>query len=166
MRIIFLDFDGVLNGDEFLDRDEVSKEEEGWMQWWSDYIDPVAVGHLNTITDESGAKLVLSSNRRDWADMKDIAEILKTAGVRGDLVDKTPYLRGETRGTEIQRWLDENPGTEAFAILDDVDDMGHLAGRLVKVDSATGLTGKDVGRTVEMLGRRPSAEGPAPPRPG
>lgn len=166
MKVVFLDFDGVLNGDEFLDRDEVSKEGEMWMQWWLDYIDPAAVGHLNAITDETGAELIFSSNRRDWANLEDIAEILRTGGVRGGLVGKTPYLKGGTRGAEIQQWLDDSSGVESFIILDDVDDMGHLTDRLVKVDSATGLTDRDVRKAVEMLGRRPpSAEEPAPHRP-
>ena len=167
MKVVFLDVDGVLNGDRFLDKDEVSKQGEGWMQWWLDWIDPACVGHLNSITDESGAGLVLSSNRRDWAELKDIAEIFETAGIHGRLTDKTPYLERETRGAEIQQWLNENPGVESFVILDDVDDMDHLSDRLVKVDPEVGLTDRDVSRALEMLGRRPpSIEGPAPRRPG
>ena len=70
----------------------------------------------------------------------------------GELIGVTPSLPGRPRGEEIQAWLD-GAGTEveSFVILDDHDDMAHLADRLVRTDSAVGITGEDAGRALGML---------------
>jgi hypothetical protein len=152
MKVIFLDLDGVLNGDEFLDQDRMSDKDGDWVQWWTDWIDPVAVEHLNSITDRTEAKLVFSSNRRTWLSLQDIAHIFSTVGITGELIDKTPYLRGEDRGTEIRQWLvDTKLEVESFVVLDDHDDVGDLSDRLVRVDSVTGLTSRDVDQTIELF---------------
>lgn len=161
MKVIVLDIDGVLNSDAFLNRDRVSDKDGDWVQWWLDYFDPAAVAVLNRLTGESGAVIVLSSTRRNWAGLEDLRMILGRAGVAAELLDKTPYLRGRPRGEEVQAWLDGNK-VESYVILDDHDDMGYLADRLVQTDSAVGLTDADAERALRLL----APGGPCPPRQG
>ena len=157
MAILFLDVDGVMNGDEFLNRDRVSDADAGWIQWWLDYFDPRNVEVLNGLTERTGASIVLSSTRRNWASMEDLREILRRAGLKAELVGRTPYLKGRPRGEEIRAWLDGAEGVEAYVILDDDDDMGGLEDRFVRIDSRTGLTEPDAERAAQILeaGRRP-----------
>jgi len=56
---------------------------------------------------------------------------------------------------KIQEWLNgyiKNHLVESFVILDDDEDMAHLAHRLVKTNPEVGLTAEDVERAVVLFG--------------
>jgi hypothetical protein len=152
MRVLFLDIDGVLNGDEFLDDDFPKpsyKSMEEWMLWWLEAINPVSVKILNEIIKVTDTKVVLSSNRRNWASLEDILIIMRKAGFEGEIVDRTPTCRFQSRGTEIRAWLDENE-PNFFIILDDDDDMEGLE-PFIKIDPKTGLVPEDVNRVLSKI---------------
>jgi hypothetical protein len=166
MKIVFLDFDGVLNG---IDSWSLSQQEyEAKRAGPEDEalgllrlrLDPERVRILNDVLERTGAKVVLSTAWRNWPEQDYVREKLDAAGFEGTIVGATPGWLGpgKRRGDEIQAWLDENQGeVEAFAILDDSDDMGSLMPYLVLVDPMTGLDESYVPRLVELLtnGRRP-----------
>lgn len=166
MRIIFCDFDGVLNG---VDSWSMSQQEYEAKREGPDdtplnllrlRLDPERVRILNDVLERTGAKVVLSTAWRYWPDQDYVREKLEKAGFAGTIVGATPGWigPGKRRGDEIQAWLDEHDGeVEAFAILDDSDDMGHLMDHLVYVDPETGLNESYVPRLLELLtpGRRP-----------
>lgn len=152
MRVLFLDIDGVLNGDEFLDEDFPKPTYDGvedWMLWWLDNINPASVEVLNHILEKTNTQVVLSSNRRNWASLEDIRVIFETAGFRGKIIDITPTCRFQSRGTEIRAWLDKNH-PEFFLILDDDDDMEGLE-PFIQIDSKTGLIPADLDRVLARI---------------
>jgi len=144
MKIIFLDIDGVLNNPKCLCNDyrNVLKRE--------------CVKAFNKIIDETGADIVISSSWRKLFEFDKLAAMLKTYGVKGDIIGTTPSINtiGSQRGDEIAVWLD-NVGeeVESFVILDDDSDMKHLSDYLVKCDTETGLTEKEVQKAIKMLNK-------------
>lgn len=158
--VLFLDVDGVLNSRDYMKNRRHITRPTGHA------IDAVTVPRLNAVTDRTGAKIVISSSWRLGFELPRLADILKTHGVTGEIVGKTPRLleeigklddgspscRSRDRGHEIQAWLDEHPEVTAFAIVDDNSDMAHLKDRLVQTSWETGLLDEHVERLVEMLG--------------
>ena len=155
MKIIFLDFDGVLNSASYL------LANPGGM----DKLDPTAIERLNVIIDRTCAKVVISSTWRLLYPLQDLRARLKAAGFRGEILDCTPQLsadaaRGQgflfTRCEEIQTWLKAHPDPiESFVILDDADlhDTPHseLHARIIKTDFTTGLLDEHIDWAIMLL---------------
>jgi len=112
-RIIFLDFDGVINcedayrrGDckyiECVDSLGVKKHHQSF--------DPIAKGFLNQLIEQTRAKVVISSTWRS-SGLDVMREIWKIEGMSGEIIDITPNYRGDVegytipRGCEIDKWL-------------------------------------------------------------
>jgi Swiss Army Knife RNA repair-like protein len=133
LRVIFTDFDGVLNqhssGSYLLKREQVER--------------------LDRLARETGAVVVVSSWWR-WIGVERLREDLASAGFHGRLIGRTPWL-GESeqwdayeRGTEIDavlRYLADK--VESFVILDDHNRMGNLLPYLVQTVASEGLTEAD-----------------------
>ncbi len=171
MKVIFLDIDGVLNNAKnFLHA--VLKVSGDLVQ--RGQFDPDCVRALNSITEQSGANLVLASTWRLGMPFKTMRKILRQQGVGGNLVDYTPYLtepipgidrfptedgsyqpvRQLTRGKEIQAWLDGVEQVDNFVILDDDSDMDHLQDHLVRTVFEEGLRLEHVEKALALLNRR------------
>jgi HAD domain in Swiss Army Knife RNA repair proteins len=161
VRILFLDFDGVLNSTAFAMRVQRS----GVLG-----LDPGAVARVNWILAETGAEVVVSSTWRHKRTRMQLLDILRAVGFVGTLRGKTPDCVpcadplskrhvGE-RGDEIQAWLDSavlcGLEIESFVILDDDADMRHLKDRLVKTTFAEGLLDEHVERAVKMFKSPPA----------
>lgn len=145
MKIVFLDFDGVLNSTLFFIANpgaEICTEEQ---------VDPAAVARLNTIVSVSKADVVVSSTWRLHHDAAYLQRILDMRGFRGKVIDTTPVLHHRVRGREIQAWLNWHPETEKFVILDDDSDMEHLSDRLIKTAFVNGLQDVHVGKALQHL---------------
>ena len=140
-KIIFLDFDGVLNC-------ERSIRELGTRYKFS----RSCVAALNLILRETGANIVITSSWRDNWTLQDNAGFLERDGVLPKRVlGKTPTLEKD-RGIEIDTWLRSAPyAIESFVILDDKDNMAMHFKRLVQVDPQIGLTEILARRAVEIL---------------
>ena len=158
-RVVFLDVDGVLVNKASLRLPRIASPIGRILS-----AHPDCVAALNTITDVTGAQLVMSSSWREEGDAESLAGVLRTWGVAGTLIGQTPLigsqwdgntlLPGSTRGDEIQAWLDEAGSlVGAFVILDDDAGMAHLRHRLVQTDSDTGLTMRDARKAIQMLAR-------------
>lgn len=155
MKVLFLDFDGVLNNGEWmktLKEGEAANRVYGGDgdQWWLDMIDPAAVSQLNRIIEATGAKVVVSSTWRLRHDVEALQRLLDTKGFKGEVIDRTPHS-GETkvqledgswfgpkmslhpqRGDEIFYWLHLHPEVTEFVVLDDDSDMDKVRDRFVK----------------------------------
>jgi hypothetical protein len=152
MRVLFLDFDGVIvtAHDRFTAGDQF------------------AVFNLNRITDATGANLVVSSSWRSGYSLEALKELLKKWGVTGEVIGVTPdhtvsttrglYVATE-RGHEIQAWLDAHPEVSEFIILDDDADMAHLRHRWVKTHAHHGLDEHQTDKAIAMF------DGSQPPTP-
>lgn len=154
--VVFLDLDGVLNRTRHA------------MQI---HIEPELVARLKRIVTESGARIVLSTFWRPFAEY--IAYILHRHGVNGALVvgatpgrnsiadspsaslsrsafDETEYTN---RAAEIGAWLSANPTVNRFVILDDracaADDTTRA--HFVQTDPDVGLTDDDCVAALRIL---------------
>ena len=154
IKVIFLDFDGVLNNDGFLDfcvENGVAPD---------DRIDGKAVKRLNQIVADTGAKIVVSSALRIpfvmSNDLDALIDLMRGHGVKGDIIGMTPDLwnmkRDRCRGDEIQQWMDDSPFIiDKFVILDDNSDMGHLRFWLIQTDFKHGLQMSHVLDAIDVL---------------
>ena len=149
MKVIFLDFDGVLNSKKYV----IGCGEYGVI------IDPTRMILLKQIVDETGANIVLSTSWREhWEKNssecndtgKQINAIFDECGLK--IFDKTPKLHLR-RELEIQDWLNKHPEIEKFVVLDDMF-LGaeFLEGHFVKTSNYfNGLDETDVKKAIEIL---------------
>jgi hypothetical protein len=154
MKVLFLDIDGVLN----------SREYDSGRSWVNGdfFIDETRLPLLKRVVEETGAKIVLSSTRREHWDAdptqceeegKYINECLARYGL--SIYDKTDILGLFTeRKGEIEKWLSEHDDVERFAI---VDDFCMMWGRLEKFFVGTdrnegrGLEERHVQKLIRIL---------------
>lgn len=154
MKVIFLDVDGVLNSELFASQ-SLEEMKEGDAPPLKSF-DPFCIGNLNTITDETGAKIVLSSTWRNrYNSCEEANKEFADHGMTGEIIDRTPKLDFEgvpyrpPRGCEIEAWIEMNTeriGKFAheyndYVILDDDDDM--LLGQyenFFRIEPYVGLT--------------------------
>lgn len=152
MRVIFLDFDGVLNAD----TNDADVPLVGEL-WSADWLDREMVARLSDLAMRGGACVVISSSWRQRRSRDELAAILASAGFTGELRDVTPRLprppSGErfVRMEEVAAWLASATDVEAFVILDDDQEFGALSDRHVRTDSRVGLTSADVERALRIL---------------
>ena len=160
MKIIFLDFDGVLNHAAHFVQERADRVMADRLTD-SESFDTIAIERLNQICEKTGAKVVISSSWRVMFEAEDMCQILKRHGFRGGVIGTTPRLHrtsdGEvrTRGDEIQLWLDAaDVAIESFVILDDSADMAHLSHKLVQTDFEVGLDEIHVALSIAVLGTK------------
>ncbi|MDC3959881.1 HAD domain-containing protein [Polyangium jinanense] len=157
MKIVFLDFDGVLNHYLML-LNEPSEQRKRFSQ--------PAVERLNAIVKRTGARVVVSSSWREWNSVDALRTLLAEEGFVGEVLDHTPILHprtarlpdpnpGQTRCMEIMQWIDARPERpESFVALDDLD-LEWLAAYHVKTESDTGLLDAHVEMAIDILGETP-----------
>lgn len=149
MKIVFLDFDGVLNSERYV------RNSEGF----GPAIDPSRMILLKQIIDATGAKIVLSTSWREhWSPNINecdkmgilINDIFKQHGL--EIFSKTPKLC-ISRELEIKLWLDSHTNIENFVILDDmVLSDTHLNGHFIKTSNyINGLDQTDVQSAIAIL---------------
>jgi hypothetical protein len=142
-KIVFLDFDGVLNSERSVQlhgtRCRFAKEN---------------VTALNEVLQQTGARLVITSNWREGVMLDEMVGFLERDGVLPrHVVGKTKCLKKE-RGLEIDAWLQSVPyAVSSFVILDDRDDMAMHRERLVKVNPQVGLSMTQARLAIELLAR-------------
>lgn len=168
--VIFLDFDGVLNG--LGTREKPSPVHQGL------FLNPDRVTLVNQLCERTGAVVVVSSSWRTrrhvvgapdaCLSLDELRAALAHAGFTGEVVDKTPDLArldsigrdGETvelwrcppRRKEIAAWVEQHK-PEAWVILDDDLDAG-IQGHFVHIDKRCAITQKNVEDAVRILGGR------------
>lgn len=140
--IIFLDFDGVLNGYS----DPVPG---GGLRG----LDRVRVARLNRICDATGAHVVVTSAWRIGRTRCQLADILVAVGFTGMVAGLTP--RGATRAEEIGMWWTTCPRKyrkSPFIIIDDEHEFWGMEQYLVRTDMHVGLTDADADKAIQLLG--------------
>lgn len=159
MKVIFLDMDGVM----VTPRACIAVGDKGI----ASYLDPIAVSMINSLCDDSGAKIVISSSWRGWMDVSAMRAILGAAGINQehffhDSTNKkdagffTPKVTtlGTTRGHQISDWIsDYHLGLETYLILDDDSDMlPEQKKHFVKTDVYNGITHQNFIDARQILG--------------
>jgi len=157
MKVIFLDIDGVLNSEKFLENNK------------NQAIDRNSVSILKNIIDKTGGVIVMSSGWRLWFDdnmlpqdgySQCLYKILCEFNIK--LFGKTPDFSTEeirTRKTfshvkakEITAWINEHKFVDKYAVIDDLDLKNEeINAHLVRVNGQVGITEYDARRVIDML---------------
>ena len=139
MKVIFLDFDGV-----------ITTPHSHW------HIDRSKVKLVKKICNETGARVVVSSSWRPRLDQSqskiDAWKERRLPKELGDLVIGVTPSIGGARGCEIKAWLEHHPGIEEYVILNDDDDMlEEQLFRFVETDFVCGLTNREADLCISIL---------------
>ena len=154
-KIIFLDFDGVLNVFEL----------DSFNSWTSDQdsLNREMIERVNHIIDATGAKVIVSSDWRHGRGVDRLQNLLDFLGFRGTVVDRTisdsdPNLSEEEkiiadscRADQIAHAIIKH-NIKQFVIIDDIH-PGGLDDHLVLTNSYVGITDQDVIKSIEILNR-------------
>lgn len=150
LKVLFLDFDGVLT----------SKEYEGQYTRTlliSDpsSLDPRRVKTLQMLLDEvKDLKIVISSTWRNAYSLKSLRKILKVKGLTAPerVIDVTPYFPNLLRSEEIQAWLNQHPEVSNFTIVDDEPaSLTKFLNKAVITNPDLGLQSEDVQALILKL---------------
>lgn len=154
MKVIFLDFDGVIT------------------TYKSQYqLDEEKMKLVKRICSNTGAKIVISSSWRRWTledTIKDITDtskwgvpvpftpLEKVVGVTSRVYafknDDVQHHCRVPRGVEIKMYLDEHTDIDKYVILDDDSDMLlEQATYFIQTDGVEGITEDDVNKAIEIL---------------
>ena len=150
-KIVFLDFDGVLN--DFPNHDDKSIKEI--LDNFESFIFEDKVKMLNKIVDECNADFIIISYWRIHYNINELSDLLKKKGFKGHILDTTTLGGKEHKGRldKIKKCLEEYK-PEAYVILDDSDidessdDKNHI--RPIKTK---GLEKRHIDKAIEILNK-------------
>ena len=163
MFVIFLDIDGVLNHQRLYD----SLRSRAGSTAPADWIDADCVARLDALCARTGARLVISSSWRTYADIPGqpvgglvgTVAVLRSRGLVADVIGATPdHTTDEMRARqeraprwpEISAWLSAHSAAR-WVVLDDSEIPGTPEAHFVRTDIATGLTDEDCERAAAAL---------------
>lgn len=120
MKIIFLDFDGVMDTayyDHILSKNGLPEYDK-----YGTVFDPSCIKNLKYIIDNTGADIVVSSTWKDFMSYKEILDMWEFRNLPGFVTDTTPIPpHRRNRGDEIDAWLDECNVECQYVIIDDLE---------------------------------------------
>lgn len=172
MKVLFLDFDGVLNSHQSATfwhsrRDQEQWENDMYSSWTGtlkEYIAhdfcPIALSNVEELCRRvPDLKIVVSSTWRLGETVETLKKILAPAKVVADaIIDVTPHFRyrgGDDvdRGHEIQDWLNRHPEVTHYVILDDDRDMlPSQQGNFVNTSELHGFIYGEMLQCLRILG--------------
>ncbi len=179
MKVIFLDFDGVLNCEEFFK--EVYNNKNGKYDELKKYsfkiVDERKIIILSEIVKITGAKVVISSSWRwDWKDGIDNLEFEASKYIQSlfdkydiDIIGITPKVAGGNgkrssnswRENEIKEYLSTHEDIESFCVIDDdIEDLETLRNYLITTsfnkteNDDGGLQESHINEAVKILNRK------------
>ncbi|MEO7716324.1 MAG: HAD domain-containing protein [Capsulimonas sp.] len=173
MKLIFLDFDGVLNSHAWM-AGEVYKNKPSLyadrLAWHLGKIDPAAVLRVSRIVQETDARIVISSAWRSSSHHCGSTAYLgallarhglqehrkRVIGITPDVTDRRPgkppiQIVGSDRWSEIRMYLDGAPECDRFVVIDDDPVIGTPAENFVRTDYTVGLTDVDAEKAIAIL---------------
>jgi len=137
-KVIFLDIDGVIQpitsqkrfrydleqlrkdlAEKFKDEEYLTLDKYDLGAIYYDW-DKEAVSLLKQLCEKTDAKIVISSNWKDFANLSRLKKYFKIHGLGEYVVDVTPTLSyPQGREDEIEQYLKEHPNIKKFVIFDD-----------------------------------------------
>lgn len=151
MKIIFLDFDGVMDTahyDNYLNYMGLPATDK-----YGIVFDPDCVRNLGRIIEATGADIVVTSTWKDFMTYKEILEMWKYRQLPGFVTDTTPTC-SRHRGDEIDAWLAECRGKCVYVIIDDMEESQfneHQYERLFVVNPYDGLNDDVTDKIIAIL---------------
>ena len=170
MKVLFLDFDGVLNTESYQDC-LLSQGKPGWDDY-GQLFDPRAVGNLKRILDAiPDVRIVVESS---WKvnGLDELRLMWQERGLPGELYDATPDIFNEEfrtidlsdpdnirkvegigKGREISAWLSNHADQDCrYVILDDAAEFsGELASHHFLIGPDHGITQEDAVKVISYL---------------
>lgn len=158
-KVLFLDFDGVLNSEQHYLTNSPQEE-----------LDKRAVAHLAKIIEATDCEIVISSTWRKFYSLEELRDILMDYGLPEQygpkIIDKTPDLdkrisgsilhTSAKRGDEVRLWLEENNFDGNYVAVDDDEDFDPDQ-NLVLCDYKDGLDAETARICIEILNRKASS---------
>lgn len=147
MKIIFLDFDGVLNTQDY--RYVHGDSEAG--------IDKTRLYLIKKLVDNTGAKIVLITSLREYWDKNPakcdfygeiINRVFAEYGL--EVYDKTPVSDSGKREDDILDWIVNNPGIKNYVAIDDGDLRANFLIRNF-VQPKDGLKEEHIEKVIKIL---------------
>lgn len=144
MKVLFLDFDGVLNIYPAPSRN-------------GSFHKPSCINLEMLLNRVPELKIVVSSSWRTYG-LEAVRDVLKGNGIDPRRIiditghEKSPDSR-DHRGFQVEEWLKRHPKIKHFAIVDDNDDFMPLRDHLVQTNKMIGLTQANVERLLEILNK-------------
>lgn len=151
MKVIFLDFDGVMDTayyDNYLNYMGLPEKDK-----YGVVLDPDCIANLRRIIDETGADIVVSSTWKDFMTYKEILEMWEYRKLPGFVTDTTPTC-SRKRGDEIDSWLEECNTECEYVIIDDMDETQfneHQYDRLFVVNPYDGLNEQTAEKVIQLF---------------
>lgn len=117
-KIIFLDFDGVLNTEYY--QGLLQFQGKQWQDQYGAFFDPRAVRQLKRVIDTTGADIVVESSWK-YLGLEAMQELWRVRDLPGRVIDITPSLTGNaSKGEGISAWLSEYATHDTrYVIIDD-----------------------------------------------
>lgn len=162
-KILFLDFDGVLNTEHY--QSLLQYQGKPWQDEYGAFFDPNVVKQLRRIIDAIGADIVIESSWK-YLGLDAMKELWKVRNLPGRVVDITPssvsdeYLLKNLdttmlhcKGMEIASWLTEQANQNIrYAIIDDEyvildSQLPHF----ILTNPYEGITEEQANRAISIL---------------
>ena len=149
-KIIFLDFDGVLNTEHY--QDLLQYQDKPWQDEYGAFFDPKAVKQLKRVIDATDADIVVESSWK-YLGLDAMKELWKVRNLPGTIIDITPSLLGKNKGVEIASWLSKYAKQDIrYVIIDDEyvildSQLPHF----ILTNPYEGITEEQANRAISML---------------
>lgn len=149
-KILFLDFDGVLNTEYY--QGLLQHQGKPWQDEHGAFFDPNAVKQLKRIIDATDAVIVVESSWK-YLGLDAMKELWKVRNLPGKIIDITPSSVGDNKGVEIASWLSEHATQDTHYVIID-DEYVILDSQLphfILTNSYEGITKEQANRAISML---------------
>ena len=149
-KIIFLDFDGVLNTEHY--QGLLQYQGKPWQDEYGAFFDPKAVKQLKRIIDATDADIVVESSWK-YLGLDAMNELWEVRNLPGTIIDITPSLLGKNKGVEIASWLSKYAKQDIrYVIIDDEyvildSQLPHF----ILTNPYEGITEEQANRAISML---------------
>lgn len=148
--VIFLDFDGVLNTEQY--QAQLATEGKPTKDVWGPLFALRPVANLKKIIEATDAEIVISSSWRYMFRLGSLRMMWETRDlpgeIRGALACGATYI---SRGEEIECWLKQNE-VPNYVIIDDLDDFSPTQhDRYVEINPIVGITETDAENAIKIL---------------
>ena len=166
-KVIFLDFDGVLNTEKY--QAELHAEKTKSFDQYGPLFDPEAVCNLRRIVESAPDAAIVISSSWKLEGLQKMRDMWRFRNLPGNVYDITPdYLSPEWqidleltddysilvgRGNEVRQWLKENaPEGCRYVIFDDLPDfLPEQQEHLITLNPYVGLSADDAAFAIRML---------------
>jgi hypothetical protein len=150
-KIIFLDFDGVLNTEYY--QNLLYHEGKALQDEYGSYFDPEAVKQLKRIIDTTQADIVVESSWK-YLGLEAMQEMWDEREMPGRVIDITPTV-GYNKGIEIASWLSEHTteGTKYVIIDDEYVILDSQQPHLILTNPYDGITEELADRAISILNK-------------